>query len=209
MLETLAAKIAFPVFFGKLKSIHIPSWVWMVVAGVLLTVAGFIFHHVKVDGFEKNIRDDQQIKDHLKYQTELNAAHADAEKWKNTFSDSSNKITTQESSDHEKAVSDHAALAGSLHANAATGSYRGQVHNPTTEQSSSGHEQGSGTAVDASVGPVPNDQRTNLISVPLDDLIALAQHYDDNHDEAVTWRKDKIQQENLYKTLLSGQLSGK
>lgn len=209
MLETLAARVGTSVLLGKLGKAHIPQWVWLLVAGVLLAVGGFWFHSSKVSSFEKSIRDDQQIKDHDKYQIELKAAHTDAEKWKKTFTDAASKITTQESSDHEKAVSDHAGLAGRLRANAATGSYRGQVDNPGSNTSPSGHDTGLGTTVDAQLGAVPNDTGAKLISVPLDDLITFAQHHDDNFDETVTWRKDKVQQENLYKTLLSDGLSGK
>lgn len=209
MLETLAAKVGISILLGKLGKVHIPQWVWLLVAGILLAVGGFWFHSYKVTSFEKEVRADQQSKDHDKYQTELKAAHTDAEKWKKTFTDAASKITTQESSDHEKAVSDHAGLAGRLRANAATGTYRGQVDNPSPQPSPSEHDTGLGATVDAQLGTVPNDTGTKLISVPLDDLIIFAQHHDDNFDEAVTWRKDKVQQENLYKTLLNGQPSGK
>lgn len=206
MLETVAAKIGESLLLKKLGSI--PSWVWVLVAGILLAVGGFIWHNHAVGEFEESIRADQKTKDQNAFKAQLDAAHADALNRKTIFTSKSDTVTTQESSNHATAVTNNAVLASQLRTSASQSDCR-YVGSSTSEQSSSGHGQGSRTAIHAEVGPVHTVSGTDLIAVPRDDLITLAEHYDNNFDEVKTWRTDKKQQEILYQQLLSNEVSGK
>lgn len=206
MLETVAAKIGESLLLKKLGSI--PSWVWVLVAGILLAVGGFIWHNHAVGEFEESIRTDQKTKDQNAFKVQLDAAHADAINRKTIFTSKSDTVTTQESSNHATAVTNNAVLASQLRTSASKSDCR-LVGSSSSEQSSSGHDQGSGTTLYAEVGPVHTEGGTDLIAVPRDDLINLAEHYDNNFDEVKTWRSDKKQQEILYEQLLNDHISGK
>jgi hypothetical protein len=209
MLETLAAKIGLSLLFRKVKKINVPSWVWVLAAGILLAVGGYFYHAHKVSAFETTIRADQKGKDDQAHATELAQAHQDALSWKAKYIGASTSISTQGKIDHAVSVDRNAALAGSLRSKGSGKADIGLVCGASTFSCSSGYQQGTGTAVHAEVGPVSYRAGSNFIVVPRDDLITFAQHYDDNRDEVKTWRNDKVQQENLYNSLLNDHLSGK
>lgn len=209
MLETLAAKIGFGLFFGKMKKIQIPQWVWLLAAGIILAVGGFWYHSHKVSSFETVTRADQKRLDDDAHQKELATAHQDALDWKAKYVSASTNISNQGKIDHAVSVDRNATLARSLSSHGSGKADLGLVCSASPIACSSGSNSGSGSTVDAQVGGVPNTERPDLIAVPRDDLIKFAQHYDDNYSEVKTWRNDKIQQENLYNSLLNDHLSGK
>lgn len=174
---------------------RIPPKAWYALAiGVALAAAFFIHQHLAHKAIAAAKLEQKQADDAATAEF-LAAAHADALEWKSRAEQKGAAIATSERTQHEQDLSSNAALADALQLRGpgAAASHCGPDDRSGSAAGAGGHVDASSGA-GATVAPVPDPERVDIIALPFDPTVALTLEHDDLLSEVKRWRDNDAKQ---------------